>query len=57
MGGRAIAYPIAVDTLGDLTLGLSGSIVAAVVTAWLPWPRRKRQRERVSTTRSSPGPS
>jgi hypothetical protein len=26
------------DTLGDLTLGLSGSVVAALVTAWL-WPR------------------
>jgi hypothetical protein len=57
MGGRAIAYPIAVDTLGDLTLGLSGSIVAAVVTAWLLWPRRAPQRERVSTTLSSPAPS
>jgi hypothetical protein len=46
-----------IDTLGDLTLGLSGSIVAAVVTAWLLWPRRARQRERVSTTLSSPAPS
>lgn len=45
------------DTRGDLTLGLSGSIVAAVVTAWLFWPRRARQRERVSTTLSSPAPS
>jgi hypothetical protein len=26
------------DTLGDLALGLSGSVVAALVTAWL-WPR------------------
>lgn len=26
------------DTLGDLTLGLSGSVVAALMTAWL-WPR------------------
>jgi hypothetical protein len=26
------------DTLGDLTLGLSGSVVAALATAWL-WPR------------------
>jgi len=45
------------DTLGDLALGLSGSIVAAIVTAWLLWPRRARQIERVSTTLSSPGPS
>jgi hypothetical protein len=28
------------DTLGDLALGLSGSVVAALVTAWL-WPRLK----------------
>jgi hypothetical protein len=28
------------DTLGDLMLGLSGSIVAAVATATLLWPRR-----------------
>jgi hypothetical protein len=26
------------DTLGDLTLGLSGSVVAALVTVWV-WPR------------------
>jgi hypothetical protein len=26
------------DTLGDLTLGLSGSVAAALLTAWL-WPR------------------
>ena len=51
---EATAYT---DTLGDLALGLSGSIVAAVVTAWLLWPRRARQMERVSTTLSSPGPS
>jgi hypothetical protein len=47
---EATAYT---DTLGDLALGLSGSIVAAVVTAWLLWPRRARQMERVSTTLSS----
>ncbi len=51
---EATAYT---DTLGDLALGLSGSIVAAVVTAWFLWPRRARQMERVSTTLSSPGPS
>jgi hypothetical protein len=28
------------DTLGDLSLGLLGSFLAAVVTAWLLWPRR-----------------
>jgi hypothetical protein len=28
------------DTLGDLALGLSGSILAAAVTAWFLWPRR-----------------
>jgi hypothetical protein len=27
------------DTLGDLALGLSGSLVAALVTAWALWPR------------------
>jgi hypothetical protein len=27
------------DTLGDLALGLSGSIVAAALTAWFLWPR------------------
>jgi hypothetical protein len=27
------------DTLGDLALGLSGSVVAALVTAWALWPR------------------
>jgi hypothetical protein len=45
------------DTLGDLALGLGGSILAAAVTAWLLWPRRARQREGVRTTLSSPGPS
>ncbi len=29
------------DTLGDLALGLTGSVLAAVVTAWGLWPRRK----------------
>lgn len=28
------------DTLGDLALGLTGSIVAGIVTAWVLWPRR-----------------
>jgi hypothetical protein len=28
------------DTLSDLGLGLGGSVVAAVVTVWLLWPRR-----------------
>jgi hypothetical protein len=36
------------DTLGDLTLGLTGSVVAALVTAWL-WPRL---RERNATSES-----
>jgi hypothetical protein len=45
------------DTLGDLALGLGGSVVAAAVTAWALWPRRAAQSERVSTTLSSPGPS
>jgi hypothetical protein len=30
------------DTLGDLGLGLSGSVVAALVTVTLVWPRRRR---------------
>jgi hypothetical protein len=29
------------DTLGDLALGLTGSVLAAVVTAWWFWPRRQ----------------
>jgi hypothetical protein len=29
------------DTLGDLALGLAGSVVAAAVTAWLLWPLRR----------------
>jgi hypothetical protein len=28
------------DTLGDLALGLSGSVVAGAITAWALWPRR-----------------
>ncbi len=28
------------DTLGDLALGLTGSCIAAALTAWLLWPRR-----------------
>ncbi len=28
------------DTLGDLALGLTGSCLAAAVTAWFLWPRR-----------------
>jgi hypothetical protein len=43
------------DTLGDLALGLSGSVLAGAITAWALWPRA--QRARVSTTLSSPGPS
>ncbi len=31
------------DTLGDLSLGLTGSVVAAIVTAWLLWPADERQ--------------
>ena len=30
------------DTLGDLAFGLTGSFLAAVVTAWLLWPRRRQ---------------
>lgn len=33
------------DTLGDLVLGLSGSAIAAVVIAWVLWPRRAARRE------------
>lgn len=51
---EATAYT---DTLGDLALGLSGSAVAAAITAWALWPRRFAQRDRVRTTLSSPGPS
>jgi len=32
------------DTLGDLALGLSGSVVAALATVTLAWPRRGRGR-------------
>jgi hypothetical protein len=28
------------DTLGDMALGLSGSVVAGIITAWVLWPRR-----------------
>jgi hypothetical protein len=28
------------DTLGDLALGLTGSVIAGIVTAWILWPRR-----------------
>jgi hypothetical protein len=45
------------DTLGDLALGLSGSLVAAAITAWALPPGRAAQSDRVSTTLSSPGPS
>jgi hypothetical protein len=38
------------DTLGDLALGLSGSVVAALVTAIVLWPRRA-----VTRTTSGPG--
>jgi hypothetical protein len=31
------------DTLGDLALGLTGSVVAALMTAWLLWPAAHRQ--------------
>ena len=30
------------DTLGDLGLGLIGSVVAAVLVGWVLWPRRNR---------------
>ena len=30
------------DTLGDLALGLSGSVVAALATVTIGWPRRRR---------------
>jgi hypothetical protein len=29
------------DTLGDMALGLTGSVLAAVITAWWFWPRRQ----------------
>ena len=45
------------DTLGDLALGLGGSVLAAAITAWRLWLRRQAQIERASTTLSSPGPS
>jgi hypothetical protein len=45
------------DTLGDLALGLAGSVLAAAVTAWALAPGREAQIDRVSTTLSSPGPS
>lgn len=35
---RRTAYT---DTLGDLALGLTGSCLAALFTAWLLWPRRQ----------------
>ncbi len=31
------------DTLGDLALGLSGSVVSALATVTLLWPRRRRE--------------
>jgi hypothetical protein len=45
------------DTLGDLALGLGGSVLGGAITAWLLWPRRPAQIARVRTTLSSPGPS
>lgn len=33
------------DTLGDLVLGLSGSVIAAVFIAWVLWPRRETSAE------------
>ena len=45
------------DTLGDLALGLGGSLLGGAITAWLLWPRRPAQIARVSTTLSLPGPS
>jgi hypothetical protein len=45
------------DTLGDLALGLAGSVLAAAITAWALAPGREAQIDRVSTTLSSPGPS
>ncbi len=30
------------DTLGDLMLGLGGSIIAGVIMGWVLWPRRQR---------------
>jgi hypothetical protein len=37
---EATAYT---DTLGDLGLGLSGSVVAALMTVTLAWPRRRHR--------------
>jgi hypothetical protein len=33
------------DTLGDLALGTTGSIIAAVIVAWVLWPRRAMRTE------------
>jgi hypothetical protein len=35
------------DTLADLALGTTGSIVAAIVTAWVLWPRRGLRTEEI----------
>jgi hypothetical protein len=40
-GGSELSTAYA-DTLGDLALGLSGSVVAAVATVTLTWPRAAR---------------
>ncbi|HEV3407812.1 MAG TPA: hypothetical protein VG079_03910 [Gaiellaceae bacterium] len=42
-GGPEIATAYT-DTLGDLALGLSGSVVAALATVTLTWPRPRRDR-------------
>jgi hypothetical protein len=36
------------DTLGDMALGLTGSVLAAVVTAWVLWPRRHPEAEAIA---------
>lgn len=33
------------DTLGDLVLGTTGSIIAGIFTAWVLWPRRPQSSE------------
>ena len=32
------------DTLGDLMLGLGGSVIAGVIMGWVLWPRRNPDR-------------
>jgi hypothetical protein len=40
VAGRPRGWRAYTDTLGDLTLALTGSIVAALLTVTVLWPRR-----------------